>query len=721
MKQLIVDIENCYGIKKLLTQFDLADSKAVAIYAPNGSMKTSLARTFQDISQGVESGDRIFPARVCKRVVTDENGVDVPKEVVLVVRPYDEVLAHSEKTSTLLVNQTLRKEYEQLHIEIDAAKEVFLKALKEQSGSKKDLEREISATFTPSDDQFYVALLRIRDELLKQKDAPFAEVDYDVIFDEKVLAFLGTEDFKTAIESYVTKYNELLAASTYFKKGIFTYYNAATIAKQLADHGFFKAKHTVSLNADTKLEITSQKELEALISREKDSISNDKELKKKFAKIEKLIQKNVTVRDFEAYLASHEEILAKLENIAAFREEVWKSYIKAHFDSYQDLVTKYQAAETRRNEIETQAGTERTQWEEVIDIFNDRFSVPFTLNAVNRVPVILGQEPILALGFTFNDGADRAPIERPALMQVLSQGEKKALYVLNVIFEIEVRKKASQETVLVIDDIADSFDYKNKYAIIQYLKDITAEATFSQIILTHNFDFFRTVSTRFIGYGQCYMASRSSTGITLNKASGIKNVFVNDWKPHFFDDPKKRVASIPFLRNLIEFMKGDQDPDFATLTSLLHWKAESDRVTQADLDQIYNRLFGGTGAAADGAVPVATIIQQQAEECLAAPAGVNFENKIVLAIAIRLAAEKFMVAKINDPAFVAAIDTNQTPKLLTKFLQLFPNEVAATSVIQRVILMTPENLHLNAFMYEPILDMSDEHLRNLYRKVLTLT
>jgi hypothetical protein len=31
-----------------------------------------------------------------------------------------------------------------------------------------------------------------------------------------------------------------------------------------------------------------------------------------------------------------------------------------------------------------------------------------------------------------------------------------------------------------------------------------------------------------------------------------------------------------------------------------------------------------------------------------------------------------------------------------------------------VILMTPENIHLNSFMFEPIIDMSDEHLRKLY-------
>ncbi len=83
---------------------------------------------------------------------------------------------------------------------------------------------------------------------------------------------------RTAIESYIKKYNELLAASTYFKKGTFNYYNANTIAKSLADNGFFDAKHTVNLNAEEKLEITSQKQLEELIAKEKEGITNDKEL-----------------------------------------------------------------------------------------------------------------------------------------------------------------------------------------------------------------------------------------------------------------------------------------------------------------------------------------------------------------------------------------------------------------------------------------------------------
>ena len=34
--------------------------------------------------------------------------------------------------------------------------------------------------------------------------------------------------------------------------------------------------------------------------------------------------------------------------------------------------------------------------------------------------------------------------------------------------------------------------------------------------------------------------------------------------------------------------------------------------------------------------------------------------------------------------------------------------------------MTAENIHVNAFMYEPLLDISNSHLKKLYDKVKTL-
>ena len=110
-------------------------------------------------------------------------------------------------------------------------------------------------------------------------------------------------------------------------------------------------------------------------------------------------------------------------------------------------------------------------------------------------------------------------------------------------------------------------------------------------------------------------------------------------------------------------------------------------------------------------------IRREAVSCLTAPEGTNFENKIVLAIAIRLDAEKHMASVIADPSFLASIRATQTAKLLKRYRGTTGVDGAVVSIMDQVALMTPENIHLNSFMCEPIVDMSDDHLRALYRKV----
>lgn len=721
MQKILVDLQNCYGIKDLQAEFDFSKTRSVAIYAPNGAMKSSFAQTFMDVATGESSRDRIFPKRVTSRKITDHQNKELKSENVVVLRPYDEVFGDADKVSTLLVDRALRMEYEKLIKDLEEAKEIFLKAIREVSGSKRLGEEEISSTFTKSTEEFYVALVRVKQEVLDQPDAPYAHIKFDRVFDDKILAFLATKDFKSALQDYIQKYDQLISASQYFQKGTFNYYNAATVAKNLAANGFFKAKHTITLTGGERIEIKDEKELEALIQKEKDAITNDGDLRKKFAEIEKQLEKNIDLRNFHAYLLENEILLPKLANIERFKEELFKSYFKTQSELYLNLLEQYLKTDKRKKEIEEAAGRQRTQWEQVIEIFNSRFFVPFTLVAKNKIAVMLKENTPLNLSFSFRDGTDEAVLERDALLTALSTGEKKALYVLNIIFEVEARIKSKQDTIFVIDDIADSFDYKNKYAIVEYLRDISEVPHFSQIILTHNFDFFRTVSSRFVLRNNCYMAFKTEKGLLLDKAEGVTNIFVKDWKKEFFSDAKKKIASIPFIRNMIEYTRGQTDPEYIKLTSLLHWKEpDTGKITIEELDKAFQSVFGGTDKSADGAKPVAQVMADTVAHCLKAPHGFNFENKIVLSIAIRLLAEQYMIKRIADPAFVAGIKYSQTGKIFGRFKEKFGAEETTIRVLQKVILMTPESIHLNSFMYEPILDMSDEHLRRLYNDMLKL-
>ena len=720
MRELKLDLEYCYGIRKLKHNFEFNNCRSVALYAPNGAMKSSLAKTFQDIADKKKSSDRMFPNRPTKRSVLDENGAELDPESVLVIWPYDEDFGSSEKTSTLLVNAELREEYEKLNEGIEEAKKILFSALKEQSGSKKDLAAEISSTFTKTAEDFVRAITRIASEVEMQSEAPFAEVPYDTVFDPKVVELLQQVKVQDALEDYVNRLNELIDKSRYFKRGTFTYFNANMIAKALADNGFFDAAHSVNLNAAEKVEITSKKQLEELIKHEKEGIASDAALRKKFDDIEKLLHRNVNVRAFNAFITKNEQVLPELANVADFKERVWKSYFVKHRDAFEHLVKAILAAEKRRKEIEKAASREQTAWQEVIKIFNERFFVPFELTVKNLTSVVLNVDKMPKLGFTFKEGGEQKEVDKNALLEVLSTGERKAFYVLNILFEVRARRKNGQQTLIVIDDIADSFDYKNKYAIIQYLKEIAEDEKFRLVILTHNFDFFRTIHSRFVNYRSCFMVTRKEEGIEVNKAVGIKNIFANDWKLKFGYETRKRIASIPFIRNLVELTKGKEDSDYTKLTSLLHIKEDTYKIQDSDLIKIYESCFGTSPDKADPlGDSVLQLIYKEADNCLQDGEATNFENKIVLSIATRLRAEEFMLKEIDDPNLPGDITDNQTTELLKRFREKDP-ENDAIPILDRVVLMTPENIHLNSFMYEPILDMSDEHLRKIYKEVTAL-
>lgn len=720
MKKLKVDLTNCHGIHRLDSEISFNDARAAAVYAPNGLMKTSFARTFGDLARGDESSDHLFPERTSTRIITDQDGNAVDPSQVVVIVSYDEEIGPTEETSTLLVDKVLRDEYERLQRGINEARAELIAALKVQASTKKDVAREVSLAFTRDDESFFRSLLRVEEELHDEEER-YAELPYDTIFDDKVLALLTTKDFAEMLADYVQRFNELLDASVYFSRETFSYYNAETIAKSLGANGFFDAKHAVLLHNDSGgATVTSQKDLADLISSEKERISEDPALRKSFAAIEAKLTRNVEVRRFWDYICENQSILPELANVGRFKERVWKSYLKANQGLYSEAVSRFRGAEARKKEIQAAAAEQRGQWEEVIEIFNQRFFVPFTLTAKNRTNVVLGLDPVAKLGFEFEDGADIVEVERDDLLKVLSTGEKKALYILNVLFEVERRKGQPGETIFIVDDIADSFDYKNKYAIIQYLKDIADVDNFRLVVLTHNFDFYRTLESRFIPYNQCLMAQKTEDGVALVKAAGIKNPFIKDFKPNFFTDPAKRVAAIPFIRNLLEYTRGEDDADYIKLTSLLHWKADTATISQADLDQIFNSLFGTSGQWSSPSDAVVEMIIAQADANAGDGGSLNLSSKITLSIAIRIAAEKHMLEKIDDAEWLNSVRANQTPQLLARYKKDFPSEVEAIRTIDAVVLMTPEHIHVNSFMYEPILDMSEEHLARLLSDVKAL-
>lgn len=719
MQKLSVNFEYCYGIKRLNHEFKFSN-RTFAIYAPNGVMKTSFSKIFKDYSVGNETKDLAFPNRVTRCSIQKDDNSELSQESILIIEPYNEDY-QSDKISTLLANKKLKTEYDRIHQKIDEAKKEFVKKVKQLSGltgRTDNIEKEIEKIFG---DNFYDVLLNLEAFVNANESLAFHDIVYREIFNDTVLKFLATKNFKKEIEEYIQRYDELLEKSTYLKKE-FNFYHVETVQKQLGTNNFFKVGHSVNLyDGETKQEYTNEESLKDLIETEKKKVFDDDTLKQKFEAIDSKLS-NADLRQFRDFLLDNQEILPFLVNLEEFSIILWKAYIVNQKELYNLLLQEYKSGSESIKALIEKANQEHTDWEEAIYIFNNRFvHLPFYLQIKNKVDVIL-QNEVPTAEFVFKDSGDERVYqqnEKKELLNILSTGEKRALYILNIIFEVEARKKQSIESLFIVDDIADSFDYKNKYAIIDYLRYVSEVDHFYMMILTHNFDFFRTIASRNIApYSQCLFAIKTADEIKLEKAKYLKNPFINDWKNHL-DDNKKLIASIPFIRNIIEYTDGE-NAEYGILTSLLHCKNNTAYITINDIKNIFISTIPSLSFVNnDLTKPITELIYETADECLEASEGINLENKIVLSIAIRLKAEIFMKEQINDEVFLLNLENNynQTWQLLNKYTETFNNENRVIDILKRVQLITPENIHINSFMYEPILDMGDYELRKLYTDV----
>ncbi|RLA72576.1 MAG: hypothetical protein DRG78_23680 [Epsilonproteobacteria bacterium] len=719
MNKLNIKLENCYGINKLEEEFNFTSKKIKNIYAPNGFMKSSLAKVFIDLANGNEPKDEIYSERITTCNVKDENSEEIEANNIFVIESMSGFI--SSKISTLLVNDELKREYDEIYDSLYEMKTSLISLLYTSSSlSKAKVENEIINIFGENEETLFDILNNKKDDIVALAESQFLGIKYSIIFNDKVKKFLDTNGMQDNLEEYINKYNELIEQSQYLQSN-FTHNNVSTISNILVKNSFFSVNNTINLrnNEGELTEVVSEEELSNIIESEKQAILESPELQSIFKRIDDALEKNAELRSFRKLIENNHTILTRLDDIELLKNDFWVSYFKEHEVFIVGLLEHYNTSKVRLAEIINIAKSQETDWQNVVNKFNDKFDVPFKLFIENKSNVILNSESP-NVSFLYNDRGVDKQIDDNKLKLVLSNGERRALYILNIIFEIEARMKIGDDTLLIIDDIADSFDYKNKYAIIEYLKEILESEQFYMIVMTHNFDFFRTVASRLnLQHIDCFMTIKNDSEIKLIKAGYLKNVF-NHWKTHINSKTSILIASIPFVRNLVEYVLDDTSSEYQKLTALLHIKlGVTENITLTELAVVFNSILN-TNYTFGNDTDVLSTIFTESDRLSSLAENNDLENKITLSIAIRLKAEQFMITKISDDTFVNSIESNQTFELFNKYRELNESEISNLKVLGQVNLMTPENIHLNSFMYEPILDMSDRHLIKLYNDVKAL-
>lgn len=728
-EKLKLNLKNCYGIGRLEEEIEF-QQKGHAIYAPNGVMKTSFAKTMMDISKKEAPSDLAFPEResVCEILLNDE---PIRPDEIFVVKSYDASYT-SEGVSTLLANEDLKKKYESVYKEIGMAKENFEKKLRIASGfgekSREDVGHIVKNIFGS---ELFDSLLSIQEEIRETGKEEFSDADYKILFDTKVIKLLEKEDIRKAIDDFVKKYNELTDSSPILRKN-FQYHHINQVHQQLDANNFFSAGHSISLCGEgggEKTEYTSSQSLLDKIEAEKQRVISDDELIGKFNNFNSNL-KNKELREFRDYITENKHVLPELQSMDEFKRKLWLQYILIAKEEYDHLLACYQKGQKELKDIIAEAKSDPNDWDKVIKDFNRRFMhLPFRLSVANKPDVIL-KENAPSIEFSFTDGKENRKYlekQKTDLLRVLSTGEARALYILNIMFEIHKRCKIRKKTLFVFDDIADSFDYKNKFAIIDYLEDIVKfeDNNFLALVLTHNFDFLRTIENREICPSpQCRMAFKNSGGIEFSefKRSDIKNPF-HRWQRRL-SEPVILIAYVPFLRNVIEYTQGrknsngEYNEDYLKLTKMLHFKDETAQLTVSDYKSIFTKTFPNLEfPKIDQKQTIIDFIFKTADQCLGVDDGINLEHKVVISIAIRILAERYIIGKIRSSDANYDPSKKKTGKLIRDFKERFKNQSEEIHLMKRINLMTPASIHINAFMYEPILDMGFGELKALYREV----
>jgi hypothetical protein len=690
---------------------------AYAIYAPNGLMKTSFSKTFERLSEGKEPKEERYNRP--STYIVEADGVAISKDMIYVLKSEIDITTDSPAITNILVNPENKARYDELLIDIDRLKQKLIRSLQKESKVKHaDVEKMILSDWDEID--FRACIAKINGIYTDEDLSPY---DYNTIFDSKAISVLNSPEFISKASEFNQRYQDLFdQAGSIYQKGVFNPTKAEISFGTLGKQGFFAGGHRVHLKGESAS--INKDELDEKLQTIHANIDGDEALKKLRKSLAKNAQTQALTELIENLSSTQVEFILeklKLENQSQTRKDLWVFYIQNNTDAMAYLES-YEIHKSEIESIEAAAAQSAPRWNKAVELFNDRFmDMPFTLSVANQTLAALGKEKA-KLKFTFIDGTDTVEWSRQEI-KTLSQGEKRALYLLNFIFEVEARKLANQVTLFIVDDIADSFDYKNKHAIVQYLDDLKNTENFYQIILTHNFDFFRALSYQFVHRTKCLMTNRNDSTITLVMAEGVNNYFIGKWKNNVTESDVILCATIPFTRNLIEYTKGEGHEHYEALTSLLHWKEDTDRITVGEYLEIYNQLFS-TNFDENRPQLIKDILFSQAEMICTSNIhnGLNLEDKVLLSIAIRLRAEIFLTNRLrvlkSDSTYWNS-SKNQFGQLVKEYSSL-DSYAPEMRTLEKVSVTVSSNIHLNSFMYEPILDLTIDHLIDLYNEVCSL-
>ena len=295
-----------------------------------------------------------------------------------------------------------------------------------------------------------------------------------------------------------------------------------------------------------------------------------------------------------------------------------------------------------------------------------------------------------------------------------STGEIKTYNLINFILTVEEQRYRKEKVTIVLDDAVDSFDYKNKYGIIDYLCDIKDDKNIQLLILTHNFDFYRSSILAF-GKSNCnqYFAYKDNQGTVTFYDVRKEGYYLelsnfNEWKGNL--TACRLFALAPFMRNVLQLRYSSSNGKVQNIDLFLHYRPEIDMKTVHDLISSFDLekeliLPKGIKKSDLYLKTLSTTIKSllNKENSIKET---DLESKIAIGLFIRIFLEKYLYILIQNKGGTLPNEKDKYAytRALIDSAQDYLSEKQKRDV-RNANLVSPSYLHANSFMYEPLIDV----------------
>ncbi|MHB8096563.1 MAG: hypothetical protein ACYDEI_02760 [Erysipelotrichaceae bacterium] len=716
----IKKFKNVYGIKDLIKP-ELIKGNTI-IYAPNGVMKSSFSHGINTIKNGeqiprdvVNNIDSEFEIEFDGQTITHNSSNRKFRAVIFSDGINESSIFENPNIASLAISQKLRARYDACIKKNDLNTQPFeqiiqtnLLGISRKSAKSIELLNQI---FGGKDCIESIINIPESFNIIPEK---ILSIPFQSIFNPSVEAIAKGEEFKNRIESYISILKKEFDKK-YFSNG-FTLNGLISLFEQAKESGFFLAGHKFQLGND----ILSSEEVENLINNTIISIFNQKEVKQAFENTTKLFKKKET-KELEVQLTAGSELIEFLINYDLFKKDFVINHFTMNISNINEL--KLNLIETMKEieEILKDAANEENTWNEVLDLFNLRFKNKIeNIQIVNDKDAKIGRKPPI---FSIRHSESNNEIT-PEIERRFSAGEKRTILILNILYEIAMMQKEEGKFLVIFDDIIESFDYKNKYAILQYLKEFSGSDKMQLIILTHNFDFYR--SCRHVMdddlLNSKLMAYSKNRIVTLykNEQEYYDDLsYFNNWKNT--REIRFILPLIPFLRNSEQLR--NNKAKYVSLCRFVHYNEETENLKLSDIKEIFDEenvclperfdertYLEHLSNVIDGLLNKVTINETQ------------LEAKINLGLFIRVFMERFLWKKYVEIYQSEPINLSKYDKTNELYNKIKPNLTKEEIItIDTCLITSPSFIHVNSFMYEPLIDIGCERLiesANLLKKLI---